>query len=112
MEVGKKWAAPVEGHRTSVVGGGAGSELIFISISYRAYVSEWSLFEVGISPPHALDIPQGLLASNTHTDIIQHAYNMNTFIQHTYNTNTLIQHGTHNTIIQHITCNTKHKTQE
>ena len=33
----------------------------------RSLGLDWSLYEVGTSPPHDLDITHGLVASNTHT---------------------------------------------
>ena len=66
-EAGEEWGVPLYRHWMEAVEGDAGSISKLCNNKKRSLVLEWSMYEVGTSPPHDLEKPHGLVASNTHT---------------------------------------------
>ena len=54
------------GHRSAGGEGGAGPISKLRNNNRRSLGLKWSMSEVGTPPPHSLDKPHGLVASNTH----------------------------------------------
>ena len=64
---GRSGIPSLEGHRTAGEEGGVGSISKLCNNKRWSLGPEWSMSEVGTSPPHDLDIPHGPVASKTHT---------------------------------------------
>ena len=60
---------PPDGHWMSGKEGGAGSISKLCKNKRWSLGPEWSISEVGTSPPHNLYKPHGLVDSNTHTQV-------------------------------------------